>query len=249
MGLLAILAGCSEEATRSEPSTMPITDIEPVTEEEGEGYGDEWARIIADEIEQILAQQRSEEQELSSPQNQPQDNPESPVEPAETVVASADETNPQTSVEDSDKLKPEGEANKPSQSVDEFGRTVSDEQDFEAVTERETIESDAQRIQNNQTKLIVHAPVEFDDGEGQSIVISYALETEHAPGTVLYKRNVVFFNRTVYLERCDEFIDSDAAQEQFLRNGGPEVDEFKLDPDGDGFACAWNPEKYRQLLQ
>lgn len=132
---------------------------------------------------------------------------------------------------------------------DEFGRTVSDEQDFAAVVQRETIESDSQRIKAIEEKLVIYDPIDHPDKEGRTDVVSFALKTKHTPGTVLFRRNTLFFNRDKYLERCETFIDSEAAQQAFLDAGGPEEDELNLDPDGDGFACSWNPEKYRIVLQ
>jgi hypothetical protein len=41
----------------------------------------------------------------------------------------------------------------------------------------------------------------------------------------------------------------DAAQEAFLAAGGPERDRNNLDPDGDGFACWWDPEPFRRAMR
>ena len=135
------------------------------------------------------------------------------------------------------------------QEFDEFGRTVSDEQDFASVVQRETIESDIQRIKENEENLLIYDPIDHPEKTGQSDVVSFALNTKHTPGTVLFRRNTLFFSRDQYLERCNAYIDSEAAQQAFLDAGGPEEDELKLDPDGDGFACSWNPVKYRLVLQ
>ena len=132
---------------------------------------------------------------------------------------------------------------------DEFGRTISDEQDFASVVQRETIESDSQRIKENEENLLIYDPIDHPEKAGQSDVVSFALNTKHTPGTVLFRRNTLFFSREQYLERCNAYIDSEAAQQAFLDAGGPEEDELKLDPDGDGFACSWNPVKYRLVLQ
>jgi hypothetical protein len=45
--------------------------------------------------------------------------------------------------------------------------------------------------------------------------------------------------------RCSDFRTTDLAQDWFLTNGGPDRDRAGLDPDGDGFACNWSPERYR----
>jgi hypothetical protein len=34
-----------------------------------------------------------------------------------------------------------------------------------------------------------------------------------------------------------------------LANGGPERDKEGLDPDGDGFACGWDPRPFRSALR
>ena len=49
------------------------------------------------------------------------------------------------------------------------------------------------------------------------------------------------------LGNCGRFRDQDAAQRAFLAGGGPEADRYGIDPDGDGFACRWDPTPYRQL--
>ena len=41
----------------------------------------------------------------------------------------------------------------------------------------------------------------------------------------------------------------DVAQEAFLAQGGPQSDRKGLDPDGDGFACDWDPRPFRAALQ
>ena len=46
---------------------------------------------------------------------------------------------------------------------------------------------------------------------------------------------------------CRRFSNADEAQRAFLANGGPQTDRGGLDPDGDGFACSWDPTPYRQL--
>jgi hypothetical protein len=38
----------------------------------------------------------------------------------------------------------------------------------------------------------------------------------------------------------------DLAQEAFLSEGGPERDRLGVDPDGDGFACRWDPTPFRR---
>ena len=42
---------------------------------------------------------------------------------------------------------------------------------------------------------------------------------------------------------------SDLAQIEFLERGGPARDRLGLDPDGDGYACAWDPTPFRKASQ
>lgn len=46
---------------------------------------------------------------------------------------------------------------------------------------------------------------------------------------------------------CGRYRNPDEAQRAFLAAGGPSSDQLGLDPDGDGFACRWDPAPYRQL--
>ncbi|CAN0586593.1 unnamed protein product, partial [Ectocarpus sp. 12 AP-2014] len=42
---------------------------------------------------------------------------------------------------------------------------------------------------------------------------------------------------------------ADQAQIAFLEAGGPEKDRNGMDPDGDGFACNWDPTPFRRAAQ
>ena len=46
---------------------------------------------------------------------------------------------------------------------------------------------------------------------------------------------------------CKKFLNKNAAQIFFLKNGGPKNDYYNIDKDGDGFACKWDPEIYRKI--
>ncbi len=75
-------------------------------------------------------------------------------------------------------------------------------------------------------------------------VVEYALSTQHAVGETQHSRRGLFAERR-FQRNCAEFDNQDLAQEEFLRQGGPEEDPRGLDPNGDGFACWWDPEPYR----
>jgi hypothetical protein len=67
-------------------------------------------------------------------------------------------------------------------------------------------------------------------------------------GERVYNRSP-FSNRARFESRCAGYRTADVAQEQFLAAGGPQRDRLGLDPDGDGFACAWDPATFRNLVR
>ena len=126
---------------------------------------------------------------------------------------------------------------------------ISDEQDFEAVSNRRSIESDAARIDQNRQTYEVVAPtaVPQRDANGQPNIVQYALSTSNPVGTQLYSR--AGFNLQAKAQRnCARFASPDQAQMEFLANGGPQRDRKGLDPDGDGYACSWNPSPFRSAV-
>ena len=126
---------------------------------------------------------------------------------------------------------------------------LSDEQDFEAVSNRETIESDAERLKAQETERQEFAPAPLPERIGESNVALFALQTTHDVGTEVYDRVRLFVFEAGVRNRCAEYPDSEAAQQAFLDAGGPEKDELRIDPDGDGFVCGWDPEIYRAALK
>lgn len=127
--------------------------------------------------------------------------------------------------------------------------TVSDEQDFQAVTKRETIESDKARIERNRAQYHVDQPTALpqrvgDDGPN---IVQFAISTNHPIGTQMYKRGGLRLNS--YNAACAKFPSPDLAQEAFLAAGGPDRDRKGLDPDGDGYACAWDPTPFRAAVK
>jgi hypothetical protein len=124
--------------------------------------------------------------------------------------------------------------------------SISDEQNFAAVAARESIESDAARIETNRAQYTVIEPGDLPprpDGSGASIV-AYALATTHAPGQQLYRR-FGLAAQARFESACAKHGSADRAQEAFLDAGGPKRDRYGMDPDGDGFACYWDPRPFR----
>ena len=126
---------------------------------------------------------------------------------------------------------------------------VSDEQDFQAVTSRETIESDKARIEANRAQYVVVQPGSLPTRPGETgpNIVEFALATTNPPGVALYDRGGIALTRTDVA--CAKYPSPDQAQQAFLAAGGPESDRKNLDPDGDGFACDWDPTAFRAALR
>lgn len=124
---------------------------------------------------------------------------------------------------------------------------ISDENDFQAVASRETIESDAARIAANRAQYEVIAPTELPERPANTgpNLAQYAISTTNAVGQKIYSRGSISIGGNA----CSKFSSADLAQQAFLEAGGPERDRKGLDPDGDGFACAWDPTPYRLAVQ
>jgi len=123
---------------------------------------------------------------------------------------------------------------------------ISDEQEFDAVAERETIESDRERLAANRQQYVEIAPtaVPTRSGSNRPNIVEYALKTTNNVGQGIYSRSVIFAESR-FQRNCANFASSDLAQEAFLNAGGPRHDRRGLDPDGDGFACYWDPAPFR----
>lgn len=126
---------------------------------------------------------------------------------------------------------------------------ISDEQDFAAVSARETIESDAERIARNRAEYVVVQPKDLPQRPGDTgpNIVEFALATKHAPGVQMYKRSGLGIRDAN--SACAKYASPDQAQQDFLAKGGPDRDRMGVDPDGDGFACAWDPRPFRTALQ
>jgi hypothetical protein len=128
--------------------------------------------------------------------------------------------------------------------------SISDENDFEAVKARETIESDKARIERNRAQYQVDQPTALPERSGDvggAAIVQFALSTSHPVGTQMYKRSALRLKSPD--AACAGYASADQAQEAFLASGGPERDRKGLDADGDGYACGWNPAPFRAALQ
>jgi hypothetical protein len=80
--------------------------------------------------------------------------------------------------------------------------------------------------------------------EGVNVAL-YAQQSTNAVGERVFDRTVGA--RVAGVGSCGRYRDPDSAQRAFLAAGGPQSDRLGLDPDGDGFACHFDPGPYRAL--
>ena len=122
---------------------------------------------------------------------------------------------------------------------------ISDEQDFDAVAARETIESDKARIEANRQIFQEVAPQPLPERtETGPNIVAYALSVTNRVGEPVWRRSALAL--ASHERSCAAYASPDLAQQDFLRRGGPQRDPKNLDPDGDGFACRWDPTPFQR---
>lgn len=128
---------------------------------------------------------------------------------------------------------------------------ISDEQDFSAVAGRETIESDAERLAGlaAQYEVVGETALPTRNGNAGPNIVEYALSAPNVKGQEWYSRFLLFSSQSRYQRNCASYRTADDAQRDFLARGGPEKDPRGIDPDGDGFACGWDPAPFVLALQ
>lgn len=127
---------------------------------------------------------------------------------------------------------------------------ISDEQNFNAVKDRVSIKQDAARLaeMRAQYKVIQPTPLPNRPQSDGPNLASYALSTSNPVGNKIYRR-FSLFGDSGYKRACARYTSPDKAQIAFLAHGGPKRDPLGLDPDGDGYACTWNPAPFRTISQ
>lgn len=96
------------------------------------------------------------------------------------------------------------------------------------------------------SQLVVYAPDASVPQEQAGVNVAlFAKQSTNAVGQSVYARPVGA--RLTSMGGCGRYRDADAAQRAFLAAGGPQADRLGLDPDGDGFACKFDPAPYRAL--
>lgn len=123
---------------------------------------------------------------------------------------------------------------------------ISRENDFSAVDQQRSIEQDKEFIAENRARYEQVQPTALPPRTttGPNIA-AYALQTTNAVGQPLYNRTNIL-SQTRYNRSCSKYPSPDLAQADFLSKGGPQRDRMGVDPDGDGFACSWDPSPFRK---
>lgn len=125
---------------------------------------------------------------------------------------------------------------------------ISEETNFNAVSAQRSIQDDAARRETLKSQYQVIQPTALPTRSGSTgpNIVEFALSTSNAVGTPIYKRLGIAAGQR-YDRNCAKYPSADLAQQDFLARGGPKTDRMGLDPDGDGFACSWNPEPFRKV--
>ncbi|MPQ94497.1 hypothetical protein [Thioclava sp. JE_KL1] len=96
------------------------------------------------------------------------------------------------------------------------------------------------------TAPVAQNTISNQDSSGPNLA-AYALSVSNRPGDSVYKRSGI--KLTSSDKACAKYVSADQAQRAFLSAGGPQKDRLNLDPDGDGFACGWDPTPFQQARQ
>ena len=136
--------------------------------------------------------------------------------------------------------------------LDRDNPDLSQEQDFEAVSAERGIEADAERMRIAREARVEIAPAPLERPDPEELgpnVFAYALSPQARPvGSAGAYGRGLRASETRAQGACTGFASADRAQEAFLREGGPERDRLGLDPDGDGNACGWDPDRVRNAV-
>ncbi len=125
---------------------------------------------------------------------------------------------------------------------------ISDEQSFDAVAGRESIESDADRRARQAAAYQQIQATALPDRTGNAgpNIVQYALLAPNDRGETVFDR-MGFSTEARFQRNCSGYRTPDDAQRDFISRGGPQRDRLGLDPDGDGFACGWDPQAFRAI--
>lgn len=137
----------------------------------------------------------------------------------------------------------------PAETAPATAAVISDENDFEAVAARESIASDRARLEANRAAYQQVEPTALPErgADAGPNLAAYALAAPNQLGQPVFNRSAIKLAN--HDRACARFASADLAQTAFLSNGGPQRDAGNLDPDGDGFACSWDPTPFQAVRQ
>lgn len=123
---------------------------------------------------------------------------------------------------------------------------ISTQEDFETLSSRVSIEEDAALIAQQRAAYQVVQPTALPTNPGNTgpNIVEYALNAPNQKGQAWYSR-FMWASEGRFQRNCAAYSSADEAQRDFLARGGPERDWRGIDPDGDGFACGWDPAPFR----
>nr|WP_319250079.1 hypothetical protein [uncultured Celeribacter sp.] len=127
---------------------------------------------------------------------------------------------------------------------------ISAENSFDAVSSERSIEEDKAFVEANKEAYVTIQPTAVPPRPTRDAgtIVEFALSTTNAVGQPIYSR-LIPGAASRAARNCAKYASADLAQEDFLANGGPERNAKGLDPDGDGFACSWDPAPFRLAAQ
>jgi hypothetical protein len=102
-----------------------------------------------------------------------------------------------------------------------------------------------QELAEARRQLVVVQPTALPSRVQGVNVALFAQQATNSVGQSVYDRSVGA--RVAGVGACGRYRTGDDAQRAFLAAGGPHEDGYGLDPDGDGFACSFDPAPYRAL--
>lgn len=164
----------------------------------------------------------------------------SPSAGAEATVVPLDDPSAPSDVATSDDVAAPTEVATASETVTAPG-TLTDDSTYQSGPVAATAAPAASSYE-----VVAPQPVPQRSSSGEPNVVAYALATSHPIGESRYARDYASDTRTQ--RACARYASPDQAQTAFLKAGGPEQDRQGLDPDGDGYACAWSPEPFRRAV-
>ncbi|QPM92084.1 hypothetical protein [Pseudooceanicola algae] len=135
-------------------------------------------------------------------------------------------------------------SNPPPEAINALG--ISQENNFDAVGEQRSAQQDAAFIAENRARYEQVQPTALPErAEVGPNLAAYALQTSTPVGQPVYSRSTIFAESR-HNRNCAQYPSPDLAQSDFLKRGGPNKDPRMLDPDGDGYACSWDPAPFRR---